>query len=122
MPKQPRVLIADDHAEMAKAVSRLLALYCEVLGTVADGRAVLSAVQNLQPDVIVLDLNLADVSGLEVCRRITQLDAKAKVIVFSATNDPELAQLAREAGASACVSKGTGDLLSTIKRLCDDPG
>ena len=59
---------------MAKAVCRVLALDCEVVGTVADGSAVLEAAQRLQPDVIVLDLNLPNVNGLEVCRQITQVN------------------------------------------------
>ena len=69
---------------MVKAVCRVLALDCEVVGTVADGSAVLEAAQRLQPDVIVLDLNLPKVNGLEACRQITQVNPKMKVIVFTA--------------------------------------
>ena len=120
VPTRPRVLIAEDHAGVAKAVCRVLALDCDVVGTVADGSAVLEAVQRLQPDVIVVDLNLPKVNGLEVCRQITQLNPDAKVIVFSAMNDPDVKQRCFELGASAFVFKGTGDgLLSTVKRLCD---
>ncbi len=124
MPIRPRVLIAEDHAGMAKAVSRVLALDCEVVGTVADGSAVVDAVQRLQPDVIVLDVNLPNVNGLEACRQITQVNPKTKVVMFTAMNDPDLRQRSFEVGASAFVSKtaGDGNLLSTIKRLCDDAG
>jgi DNA-binding NarL/FixJ family response regulator len=120
--KRPRVLIAEDHPGMAKAVRRMLSLDCEVVGTVTDGSAVLEAAQRLQPDVIVVDLNLPHVHGLEVCRQITQVTPEAKVIVFSAMNDPEVKQRCVEVGASAFVCKGTGDLLSTVKRLCDNGG
>ena len=120
--KRPRVLIAEDHPAMAKAVCRMLSLDCEVVGTIADGSAVLKAAQRFQPDVIVVDLNLPHVHGLEVCRQITQLNQHTKVIVFSAMNDPDIRQRSIEVGASAFVCKGTGDLLSTIKRLCDDRG
>ena len=122
LPKRPRVLIAEDHPGVAKAVCRMLSLDCDVVGTVADGSAVLEAAQRLQPDVIVVDLNLPHVHGLEVCRQITQVNPDAKVIVFSAMNDPDVRQRSFEVGASAFVCKGTGDLLSTIKRLCDDRG
>ena len=124
LPKRPRVLIADDHPGVAKAVCRLLALDCEVVGTVADGSAVLEAVQRLQPDVIVVDVDLPNVDGLEACRQITQLNPAAKVIVFSAMNDPDVTQRSFQVGASAFVFKGAGDggLLSTVKRLCDDRG
>ena len=123
LERRPRVLLAEDHPGVTKAVCRLLALDCEVVGTVADGNAVLEAAQRLQPDVIVVDLHLPNVNGLEACRQIIQVNPAAKVIVFSAMNDPNLAQDSIEAGAAAFVSKmatDDGDLLSTIKRLCDD--
>ena len=123
MPKRPRVLIAEDHPGVAKAVCRLLALDCEVVGTVADGSAVLEAAQRLQPDVTVVDVNLPNLNGLEACRQIMEMNPNAKVIVFSALHDPRVAQDAAEAGAAAFVSKmavDDGDLPSTIKRLCSD--
>jgi DNA-binding NarL/FixJ family response regulator len=121
LPRRPRVLLAEDHPAVAKAVCRVLALDCEVVGTVADGSAVLEAAQRLQPDVIVVDFNLPHLNGLEACRQITQTNPGAKVIVFSANDDPNVRQRSFEAGASAFVYKGTGDgdLLSTVKRLCD---
>ena len=118
--KRPRVLIAEDHPGVAKAVCRMLSLDCEVVGTVADGSAVLEAAQRFQPDMIVVDLNLPHVHGLEVCRQMTQVNQNTKVIVFSAMNDPDIRQRSIEAGASAFVCKGTGDLLSTVKRLYED--
>ena len=122
LPKRPRVLIAEDHTGVAKSVCRVLALDCEVVGTIADGSAVLEAAQRLEPDVIVVDLNLPHVHGLEVCRQIKQVKPEAKIIIFSAMNEPDVTQRSFEVGASAFVTKGTGDLLSTIKRLCDDRG
>jgi DNA-binding NarL/FixJ family response regulator len=116
------VLIAEDHPGVTKALCRVLALDCDVVATVADGKAALDAVQRLQPDVIVVDLNLPIVNGLEVCRQITQLNPEAKVIVFTAMNDLDVRQRSLEVGASAFVSKtdAGGDLLSTVKRLCAD--
>ena len=124
MPDRPRVLIAEDHPAVAKAVCRVLALDCDVVGTVANGSAVLEAAQRLQPDVIVIDLNLPEVDGLEACRQITQADPRVKVIVFSAMIDPDVMRRSFEVGASAFVSKlaANGELLSTIKRLCIDRG
>ena len=120
MPKRPRVLIAEDHPEVAKAVCRLLALHCEVVASVEDGRAAVEAAQRLQPDVIVVDLNLPHVNGLDACRVIVQENPSARVIVFSAMNDPDVKRRAIEVGASAFVCKGTGDLLSTVKSLWQD--
>ena len=123
MTKRPRVLVAEDHPEVARAVCRVLALDCEVVGTVADASAVLDAVQRLQPDVVVLDLNLSHSNGLDACRQIIHATPQTKVIMFTAMNDPDLRQRCLEVGAAAFVSKMAGpghDLLSTIQRLFAD--
>ena len=123
LPRRPRVLVADDHPEVAKAVCRVLALDCEVVGSVADGSALLEAARRLQPDVVVLDVNLPSVNGLEACRQITQVHPEMKVIVFTAMNDPDITEQSFAVGASAFVSKlAHGDLLSAIRRLCVERG
>jgi CheY-like chemotaxis protein len=123
LSKPPRVLLVDDYSEMLKAVSRLLELDCEVVGSVSDGSVLLETAQRLEPDVIVLDVNLPNVGSLEACREITRMNPETKVIMFTAMNDANVRQAFFEAGASAFVSKlASGDLLSTIKRLCVDPG
>ena len=120
---RPRVLVADDYPDMVTAVSRLLALDCEIVGSVSDDRALMEAARRLQPDVIVLDVNLLNVHSLEACREITRVNPTTKVIMFTATNDPVMGQAFLEAGASAFVQKTRAeDLLSTIKRLCIDGG
>ncbi len=121
LPRRPRVLVADDHPEVAKAVCRLLALDCEIVGSVADGSALLEAAQRLQPDVVVLDVNLPNVHGLEACRQITRAHPEMKVIVFTAMDDPEIRERSFAVGAAAFVSKvGHADLLSAIRRLSVD--
>ncbi len=121
MAKRPRVLIADDHAGVTNAVCRLLATDCDVVGTVADGSAVLEAAQRLLPDVVLVDLNLPNVNGLEICRQIRHSYPATKVIVFSAMDDPEVQQRCVEVGASAFLFKAMADdLPATVKRLCSD--
>jgi DNA-binding NarL/FixJ family response regulator len=120
-PARPRVLVADDYPEVAKAVCRVLALDCDIVGTVADGSALLEAVQRLEPDVVVLDMNLPNVHGLEACRQLMQLNPAMKVVVFSAVSEPEVSEALIAAGASAFVSKLAGaDLPATIRRVCAD--
>jgi DNA-binding NarL/FixJ family response regulator len=115
---RPRLLIADDYPDIVKAVTRLLAEDCEIVGTVADSSALLETAQRLQPDVIVLDVNLQKGQTLEACRELTRLNPKVKVIVFTAMADPKIGRMFTEAGAYAFVSKlASDDLLSIIKRL-----
>jgi DNA-binding NarL/FixJ family response regulator len=123
LSSRPRVLLADDYPDMVKAVSRLLAQDCEIVGSVADGSALLETAQRLQPDVIVLDVNLPNVHSAEACREITRVNPEMKVIMFTVTDDPNAGEAFVEAGASAFVSKlAPLELLSTIKRLCVNRG
>ena len=114
-----RVLIIDDHPGVLKAVSRLLACIHDVVGTLVDGSGLLEAVPQLAPDVIVLDVNLPGIGGLELCRQVTRLHPKVKVIVFTAADDLEVRCQAFEAGASAFVNKLGSDesLLVAIDRI-----
>jgi DNA-binding NarL/FixJ family response regulator len=104
---------------MAKAVCRLLSVDCEVVGSVADGSALLEAAERLQPDVVVLDVNLPNIHGLEACRRITQAYPEMKVIVFTAMNDSDVRQRSFAVGAAAfiCKLELVDDLLSAVTRL-----
>jgi CheY-like chemotaxis protein len=122
-PARPRVLIAEDHPEVARAVCRVLASDCEVVGVVADGGALLEAVQRLEPDVVVLDVSLPKVHGLDACRQLTQMHPATKVVVFSAMSEAEVGEAVAAVGASAFVSKlAAADLPATIRRLCADAG
>jgi DNA-binding NarL/FixJ family response regulator len=115
LAKRPRVLIADDYPGMSSGLERLLAPDCDVVGTVADGRAVFEAVQRLQPDVVVLDLNMPHINGIDACRQITEANPLVRVLILTASNDPALTEAARAAGAFAFISKyALGDLLSAI--------
>src|SRR5215211_6337644 len=89
---RPRVLLADDYPGMVVAIRRLLAADCEVVGAVTDGEALLEAGARLQPDVIVADLNLPHLNGLEACRRIRQANPHIKVIVLSGLSEDEIGQ------------------------------
>ena len=122
MSTRLRVLLADDYPGIVDAVRRLLALDCEVVGSVTDGPALLEATQRYRPDVIVLDLNLPKVHGLEACRRITKLYPTIRVVMFTVESDPAVRQRAFEAGASAFVSKlAVDDLLPAIKAVSVEP-
>jgi DNA-binding NarL/FixJ family response regulator len=115
---RPRVLLVDDHPGIVRALCRVLSPMCDVVGTMADGREVADAAAQLQPVVIVLDLNLPNVSGLDVCRQITQNNPLAKVIVITAMADDAVRDEALAAGASGFVHKSAAnDLIVAIQRI-----
>jgi CheY-like chemotaxis protein len=120
--RRPRVLLADDFADLLTAIGRLLARDCEVVGSVDDGGALLEAVERLQPDLIVLDMNIPTVSGLEACRQITTANPRIKVILMTAARDPAIMGAALAAGAAAFIQKQAiaEDLLSAITSACAD--
>ena len=105
-----------------QALSRVLAPACDVVGAIADGREVHDAAARLHPVVIVLDLNLPDVSGLDVCRQVTRNNPLAKVIVITAMADDAVRDEALAAGASGFVHKSAAnDLIVAIQRVWAAP-
>jgi chemotaxis response regulator CheB len=105
---------------MAKAVCRLLSLDCDVVGSIADGSALLEAAQRLQPEVVVLDVNLPNVNGLEACRQILQVHPEMKVIVFTAMEDSGVrATVLRARRSCLCVQTGARrSVISDQKTVC----
>lgn len=104
-PARPRVVVAEDHPHVLAAFGRLLASSCEVVGSVSNGRDAIAAVMTLRPDVLVADLMMPDVDGLEVCRRVKQATPETAVIIVTALDDAEVQKAAFAAGASAFIPK-----------------
>ena len=118
MPTRPRVLLVDDHPGVVKALGRVLSPECDVVGVIADGREVADAATRLQPVVIVVDLNLPNVSGLEVCRQITQNNPRVKIIVITAMADDDIRDEVLAAGASGFFDKSAAnELIVAIRRI-----
>jgi two-component system response regulator DesR len=115
---RPRVLLADDYRGVVATWQRVLEFSCDIVGTVSDGRAVLETAGRLNPDVIVLDVNLGGANGLDLCRGIKQKLPPIQVVLVSATVTDELQDAAHDAGASSFVSKfaGISALESAIRR------
>jgi DNA-binding NarL/FixJ family response regulator len=120
--RRPRVLLADDHPGIATAIGRLLAPDCDVVGSVTDGSELLEAARRLQPDVIVLDLNMPNVHGLDACRQVMQAMPAMKVIVLTAVSDENVMQMAFAVGACAFIAKQAivDDLMPAISRAWAD--
>jgi DNA-binding NarL/FixJ family response regulator len=113
---RPRVLLADDYEPLLAAWRRLLEPACEVVGAVRDGRALLAAALALTPDVIIADLAMPEMSGLDACREIRNTVPHARIVVVTAGGDEWVARAAFRAGASAFVLKHSAadDLLTAV--------
>jgi DNA-binding NarL/FixJ family response regulator len=115
--KRPRVLLADDHRLLREAFVKLLEPDCDVVGAVADGRALLEAAPKLRPDVVVLDVAMPQLNGLDAARQLKRSMPDVKVIFLTVSEDPDLAAEAFRSGASAFLLKNSAasELLQAIR-------
>ncbi len=101
----PRVLLADDHVLLLGAFETLLSGECDIVGQVSDGRALVEAAERLKPDVIVLDISMPLLNGLEAARQIKRKLRNVKLVFLTMNEDAEIAAEAFRAGASAYLLK-----------------
>jgi len=118
---RPRVLLADDHALLLGAFEKLLADECTIVGRVSDGREAIAEAQRLRPDVVVLDIAMPLLNGLEAGRQIKQANKDIKLVFLTMNEDPELAAEAFRVGASAYLLKRseTPELLLAIQEVME---
>lgn len=102
---RPRVLLADDHRMLIDALKRVLEPRCEVVGEVSDGRALVEAADALQPDVVVLDIAMPRLNGLDAARELKSKMPRVKLIFMTMHEDPYLVGEAFRAGGSAFLLK-----------------
>lgn len=102
---RPRVLLADDHLMLVDALKKILEPDCEVVGSVGDGLALLKAADRLRPDIIILDIAMPLLNGLDAGRQLKHDIAGLKLIFLTMNEDPYLVGEALRAGASAYVLK-----------------
>jgi DNA-binding NarL/FixJ family response regulator len=116
---KPRVLMADDHALILGAFEKLLAGECDIVGQVGDGRALVAAVETLNPDVVVLDISMPLLNGLEAGRQIKQKSRHVKLVYLTMNEDPDLAAEAFRAGASGYLLKSSAasELTTAIREV-----
>ena len=103
--KKPRVLLADDHKIVIEGLKNLLEDEFEILGSVEDGRALVAQAAALHPDVIVADISMPLLNGIEAARQIKKIDDKIKIVFLTMHPDATYAANAFEAGASGFVLK-----------------
>jgi DNA-binding NarL/FixJ family response regulator len=112
-----RILLADDHTLVVEAFKKLLEPEFEVVGTVGDGRALLRVAPELQPDVVLVDLNMPLLNGLDASEQLKQLMPKVKIIVLTMNEDAEIAAETLQKWASGYLLKKSAgsELLKAVR-------
>lgn len=115
--KLPRVILADDHTLVTEALQQLIAPHFDVVATVANGRALLESAISLKPDVIVVDVAMPLLNGLDACRQLTEKMPGVKLVLLTMNEDPELAVEAVNIGVHGYVLKksAASELLQAIQ-------
>jgi DNA-binding NarL/FixJ family response regulator len=118
---RPRVVLADDHREMLLRVTALLAAEFTVVAAVGDGEALVDAEANLHPDLLVIDITMPGISGLEAATVVRQRGSQVPIVFLSVHEEPEFVLAARQAGALGYVSKVrlASDLIPAVRAVLD---
>jgi DNA-binding NarL/FixJ family response regulator len=117
--KKARILLADDHVLVAEAIRGMLGTVYDVVGTVSDGRSLLDAAETLKPDLIIVDIGMPQLNGLDATRQIKRLLPKVKVIVLTMNEESVLVAEAFRAGATGYLLKHSPpkELLHAIEEV-----
>jgi DNA-binding NarL/FixJ family response regulator len=114
---RPRILLADDHTLMADALRCLLQAEFDVVGTVADGRALLDAASELKPDLVVVDIGMPLLNGLDAAEQLKALQPDVKVIFLTQYREPHYAAEAfrRQASGYLLKESAAAELITAIR-------
>jgi DNA-binding NarL/FixJ family response regulator len=116
---RPRVILADDHTLLLEAFQKLLNDDCDIVGMVSDGRALLAATDSLRPVVVVVDISMPLLNGIDAARQIKQALPDTRIIFLTMNEDPDLAAAAFRAGASGYLLKrsAASELQTAIREV-----
>jgi DNA-binding NarL/FixJ family response regulator len=121
VPMIPRVFLADDQQEMLRTVAQILEGEFEIVGTADNGQGVLELAPGLSPDVLVLDISMPVLTGIEAALRLQEAGSRAKLIFLTVHEDLDFVEAAISAGAVGYVLKPSlaTDLVPAIRRALD---
>ena len=119
--KRPRTVIADDQIGMLTKIFDLLRSEVDVVAAVGDGRAVIEAAAALDPDLIILDISMPIMNGLDAARKLAGRNTKAKLIFLTIYEPKEALEAALAAGAAGYVVKSRmhSDLIPMIRKVLE---
>jgi len=117
--QRPRIILADDHTLLLDALKNLMEPEFEVVGTFNDGQALVEAARELNPNVVVLDISMPTMNGLNAGQRLKQMMPMVKLVYLTMNHDPDVAGEAFRLGASAFVLKNSAatELLQAIRKV-----
>jgi DNA-binding NarL/FixJ family response regulator len=115
----PRIILADDHPLVLEGLAKLVEDFGEVVGKVEDGRALLELAPRVGPDVVIMDISMPNLNGLEAARKLKRLLPETKIIFLTMHGDPTYVSAAFEAGASGFLLKRSAgaELQQAVKRV-----
>lgn len=115
--KKLRILVADDNMAFLRELTSLLAVDFDVVATASDGRSALNLIHLHQPHVVVVDLGMPNVNGIEIAKELARNSSRPPVVICSVETDSEVLKAAEEAGALGYVFKGcvNRDLVLAVK-------
>lgn len=103
--KKARILLADDHPHLVEKVTQLLQSEYEVLGAVSDGQALISAAEKLKPDLLVVDVTMPILDGIEAAKKLKAQGCESKIVFLTVHSDPDYLRACLAAGGLGYVSK-----------------
>ena len=118
--KRTRILLADDHPQIRELLRVILEPEFKVVGAAEDGELLLQYAQSLQPDVIIPDINMPKIDGLQAARLLKDVAPRTRVIFLTAHAEPSYVAAACAAGAAGYLVKGaTTDLVGSLRSMID---
>lgn len=114
---RPRIIVADDDPRFLQKLVSLLPAEFDVVATAADGQRALDLIYRFEPDLVLLDIGMPKLSGIQVAERLAKCALRPRVVICSMGTDPEVVRAARKAGAIAYIFKGQieSDLIFGLK-------
>ena len=119
MSETYRILLADDHVLVAEGIQKLLEPEYELVGIVADGRSLVAAAAKLQPDIVVVDISLPLLNGLDASQQLKKNNPNLKIIVLTMHSEPNFVTQAFRVGVSGYVLKQSvgSELVQAIREV-----